>query len=85
MDSLRIAWKLIVDIATGLVLFAALTAAAVGAHEIARWGERNGLHPVIVGGLDLLEFGFAAADAVCVVFAVLYATRRFLRSLSKET
>ena len=84
MDTLRTAWKLIVDIATGLVLFAVLTAAAVGAHDVARWGESSGLHPVIVRGLELLEFSFAVADAVCVVFAVLYAMRKFVRGLMRE-
>ena len=85
MDTLRTAWKLIVDIATGLVLFAALTAAAVGAHHVARWGEVSGLHPLIVRGLEVLEFGFAVADAVCVAFAVLYAMRKFIRSLTVES
>ena len=81
MRVIKLAWRLVVDMATGLILFAVLTAAAIGAHYIADWGQAAGLDRVLVVGLRAVEILLAAADALAVVSVIIYATWTFLRHM----
>ncbi len=72
------------DIATGVILFAALTGAAVCAHYIADAASLTGLDPLIVGGLRLIEFALAGLDAFCVISLTGFAAYEFVTKLLKE-
>ena len=76
-------WLLLVEIATALILFAALTAAAVVVHHVAAWGEQSGLEPLIVVGSRALEVVLALSDIICVGYSAVYAAVRFLGGLGR--
>ncbi len=84
MRIVQAAIRLIMDIATGVVLFAALTGAAVCAHYIADAAGRTGLDPLVVGGLRLIEFALAGLDAFCVLSLTGFAAHEFVTKLWKE-